>query len=131
MPTLETYPKRAKPLVRWHRQGDYSIGGRVRPLERYRSFTDGEVPGLKFTLALAQEMVAVEAGHQSWVELKTAARDAPKNPRGAVGPPLRKTVIPILFVRDVNASATFFREKLGFEIDFLHGSPPFLRCGIA
>ena len=23
------------------------------------------------------------------------------------------------------ASAAFFREKLGFEIDFLHGNPPF------
>src|SRR5262245_37647369 len=36
-----------------------------------------------------------------------------------------KSVVPILFVRDVPASAEFFREKLGFEIDFLHGAPPF------
>ena len=36
-----------------------------------------------------------------------------------------KTVAPILFVRDVPESAAFFRDKLGFEIDFLHGSPPF------
>jgi uncharacterized glyoxalase superfamily protein PhnB len=36
-----------------------------------------------------------------------------------------KDVTPILFVRDVTASARFFRDKLGFEIDFLHGSPPF------
>jgi hypothetical protein len=28
-------------------------------------------------------------------------------------------------VRDVKVCATFFREKLGFEIDFLHGLPPF------
>jgi uncharacterized glyoxalase superfamily protein PhnB len=28
-------------------------------------------------------------------------------------------------VRDVTASAGFFRETLGFEIDFLHGAPPF------
>jgi catechol 2,3-dioxygenase-like lactoylglutathione lyase family enzyme len=33
--------------------------------------------------------------------------------------------IPILFVRDVAASAAFFREKLGFTVDFLHGAPPF------
>jgi uncharacterized glyoxalase superfamily protein PhnB len=36
-----------------------------------------------------------------------------------------KSAVPILFVRDVSASAAFFREKLGFEIDFLYGTPPF------
>lgn len=33
--------------------------------------------------------------------------------------------IPILFVRDVTASARFFADKLGFATDFLHGEPPF------
>lgn len=33
--------------------------------------------------------------------------------------------IPILFVRDVEAAAQFYRHKLGFEIDFLYGTPPF------
>lgn len=125
MPTLETYRKQAKLLVRWHHEGNYSVGGRVRQLERYRTLTDGEVLAMKFTLALAQEIVAVEAGHQSWVELKTATAQARKIPRNTPGPPLLKNVIPILFVRNVTASANFFREKLGFEIDFLHGSPPF------
>lgn len=36
-----------------------------------------------------------------------------------------KSVVPILFVRDVPASAAFFRDGLGFAIDFLHGAPPF------
>jgi uncharacterized glyoxalase superfamily protein PhnB len=36
-----------------------------------------------------------------------------------------KSVVPILFVRDVSASAAFFQEKLAFEIDFLYGAPPF------
>ena len=36
-----------------------------------------------------------------------------------------KPAVPILFVRDVPASAAFFRNKLGFAIDFLHGEPPF------
>jgi uncharacterized glyoxalase superfamily protein PhnB len=125
MPTLETYRKQAKLLVRWHREGDYSIGGRVRQLERYRSFTDREVLALKFTLALAQEIVAVEAGLRSWAELKTAAGRASKTPRILPGSPTLKKVIPILFVRDVTACAIFFKEKLGFETDFLHGSPPF------
>jgi uncharacterized glyoxalase superfamily protein PhnB len=125
MPTLETYRKQAKLLVRWHREGDYSIGGRVRQLERYRSFTDREVLALRFTLALAQEIVAVEAGHRSWAELKTAAERAFKTARIPAGSPALKKIIPILLVRDVTACATFFKEKLGFETDFLHGSPPF------
>ena len=125
MPTLETYRKQAKLLLRWRREGDYSIGEKVRRLERYRSLTDREALELKFTLALAQEIVAVEAGHRSWAELKAAAAKSPKSPRNTPGPPRLKDVVPILFVRDVQRSATFFREKLGFEIDFLHGSPPF------
>lgn len=125
MPTLETYRKQAKLLVRWHRERDYSVGGRVRQLERYQSLTDSQVLALKFTLALAQEIVAVEAGHHSWAELKSAAAERPKSPRKTSGPPLLKAVIPILFVRDVKTSANFFRSKLGFQIDFLHGLPPF------
>jgi uncharacterized glyoxalase superfamily protein PhnB len=35
------------------------------------------------------------------------------------------SIAPILFVRDVSASAAFFREKLKFETDFLYGAPPF------
>ena len=125
MPTLETYRKQAKLLLRWHRERNYSIGGRVRQLERYQSLTDCDILALKFTLTLAQEVVAVEAGHRSWAELKAAAADAPKTPRVPSGPPVVKDVIPILLVRDVKTSAAFFQAKLGFEIDFLHGLPPF------
>ncbi len=35
------------------------------------------------------------------------------------------SVVPILFVRDVTASAAFYRDVLGFETDFLYGTPPF------
>ncbi len=33
--------------------------------------------------------------------------------------------MPILLVRDVKKCAAFFRDKLGFQVDFLHGLPPF------
>jgi uncharacterized glyoxalase superfamily protein PhnB len=125
MPTLDTYRKQAKLLMRWHRERDYSLGGRVRTLDRFKTMTDREILAMKFPLTLAQEIVAVEAGHKSWAELKTIAVDAPKMPAVIAEPPIFKSVIPILFVRDVTASAAFFREKLGFSEDFLHGSPPF------
>ena len=122
MPTLDTYRKQAKLLMRWHRERDYSIGGRVRTLDRFKTLTDREILAMKFPLTLAQEIVAVEAGHKSWAELKAVAVDAAKMPPTSAEPPIFKSVIPILFV---TASAAFFREKLGFEADFLHGSPPF------
>jgi catechol 2,3-dioxygenase-like lactoylglutathione lyase family enzyme len=33
--------------------------------------------------------------------------------------------IPVVFVADVTAAATFYRDALGFSIDFLYGEPPF------
>jgi uncharacterized glyoxalase superfamily protein PhnB len=125
MPTLETSRKQAKLLLRWHREKNYSIGEHVRRLERYQSLTDREALALNFPLTLAQEIIAIEAGHQTWAELKAATADAPKTPRVSDERLFLKKVTPILFVKDVPASATFFQQKLGFEIDFLHGLPPF------
>jgi len=36
-----------------------------------------------------------------------------------------KSATPIFFVGDVPRAAAFFRDQLGFEVDFLHGDPPF------
>jgi uncharacterized glyoxalase superfamily protein PhnB len=33
--------------------------------------------------------------------------------------------IPVVFVSNVTAAAMFYRDSLGFSIDFLHGDPPF------
>ena len=33
--------------------------------------------------------------------------------------------VPVLFVRDVSRAASFYRQKLGFSVDFLHGEPAF------
>ena len=74
MPTLDTYRKQAKLLLRWHRDGDYAIGEKLRQLERYRALTDREALALKFTLALAQEIVAVEAGHETWAAAESGGR---------------------------------------------------------
>ena len=125
MPTIETYRKQAKLLLRWHRERDYSIGGKVRKLERYQCLMDREVLALEFTLTQAQEIVAMEAGYRNWAELKTATAGAPRTPRTSSGPPFLKDVTPILCVQDVKACAAFFQQKLGFEIDFLHGLPAF------
>jgi len=127
MSRLEPYRKLAKQLVRWHRAGNYSVGGRIRSLPRYGRLTDDEALALKFPLAEAQEIVAREAGFPSWAELKAHVESSPAASAGraAAERPTIKAAIPMLFVGDVSASAAFFRDKLGFTVDFLHGHPAF------
>src|SRR5690242_13431891 len=126
MPKIETYRKRAKQIVRWHRERNYSVGGKVRQLARFRELKDAEVLAMQLPLSLAQEVVAVEAGFADWAALKAsldgvAAEPSPEE----AGPPRLTHVIPILFVRDVAKAAAFYVEQLGFTRDFLHGNPPF------
>jgi catechol 2,3-dioxygenase-like lactoylglutathione lyase family enzyme len=126
MPKLETYKKQAKLLVRWHREGNFSIGGRIRQLARYRALSDHEALALKFPLTEAQEIIALEAGYASWAELKASTEAAP--PIGEQSDTQDTAVAsakPVLYVADVDASAEFYRDQLGFQIDFLHGNPPF------
>src|SRR5688572_17516259 len=58
MSRLEAPRKQAKQLVRWHREGNHSIGGRIRGLPRYSHLTDAEALKLKFPLGEAQEIFA-------------------------------------------------------------------------
>jgi uncharacterized glyoxalase superfamily protein PhnB len=125
MPNLDTYRKQAKQLIRWHRERNYSIGEKIRLLDRYRHLTDIEALEAPLPLAVAQEIVAVEAGFQSWSALKASATDAKAPPKPDKGEPIFLGVVPILFVRDVTRAAGFYTERLGFHVDFLHGRPPF------
>jgi catechol 2,3-dioxygenase-like lactoylglutathione lyase family enzyme len=127
MSRLEPYRKLAKQLVRWHRAGDYSIGGRIRGLPRYRDLTDAEALKLEFPLHEAQEIIAREAGFETWAALKAAVEREPaaRRPPPQPAKPTIKAAIPILFVSNVSSSADFFRSKLGFTVDFLHGNPAF------
>jgi uncharacterized glyoxalase superfamily protein PhnB len=122
---LDNLKKQAKLLVRWHREGNYSIGGRIRSLPRYRKLTDVEALALKFPLSEAQEIIALEAGFASWAELKAGSAEARKPAKPTPSAPQIKSAKPVIFVSNVADSAAFYRDKLGFTIDFLHGSPPF------
>ena len=125
MPSIETYRKQAKQLVRWHREHNYSIGGKVRLLERYRHLTDAQVLEMAMPLTLAQEVVAVEAGFQDWTALKAETDDLAQPAGVDISGPTLGGAVPILFVRNVEKAAVFYEGKLAFQIDFLHGKPPF------
>ena len=76
-------------------------------------------------LTVAQEIVAVEAGFENWAALKASATNVKRPPRPIEGTPTLLSTVPILFVRDVTKAAAFYEESLAFQIDFLHGNPPF------
>jgi catechol 2,3-dioxygenase-like lactoylglutathione lyase family enzyme len=128
MPTLETFRKQAKQLVRWHRDGNYSIGSRIRGLPRYKHLTDAQALKLKFPLSEAQEIIAIEAGFESWAALKSATSGATPTSNARASGAAIKAAIPVVFVSNVSNVATFFRDKLGFSIEFLHGNPAFYGC---
>jgi uncharacterized glyoxalase superfamily protein PhnB len=125
MSRLDIYKKQAKQLVRWHREGNHSIGGRIRGLARYRKVTDRQALALAFPLREAQEIIALEAGYTNWAALKVAVADetAPSKPMSPI--PRLTRAVPVIFVANVGTSAEFFTNTLGFSIDFLHGKPPF------
>jgi len=122
MSRFDIYKKQAKQLVRWHREGKYSIGGRIRGLARYQTLTDREALALEFPLREAQEIIALEAGYASWAALKVAVANGPTQTK-PTSPTLRLTrAVPVIWVANVDASAEFFKNTLGFSIDFLTGN---------
>jgi len=123
--SLENFKKQAKLLVRWHRERNYSVGGRIRQLSRYEDLTDSEALGLPFPLNEAQEIIALEQGCNSWAELKEGLKKAPKTIRRATVALKLTKAIPVLYGSDVQAATDFYRDNLGFTIDFLHGQPTF------
>jgi hypothetical protein len=72
--SLENFKKQAKLLVRWHRERNYSVGGRIRQLSRYEDLTDTDALALPFPLNEAQEIIALEQGCNSWAELNCGFR---------------------------------------------------------
>ena len=116
MLNLDNLRKQAKLLVRWHRAGNYSVGGRIRNLPRYRNLTDVEALALKFPLSEAQEIIALEAGYEGWEALKTGLSTIPKQARRAPDAGLvLKAAMPGVFVskgaRHESGSQAAFRPS--------------------
>src|SRR5882724_11993416 len=99
--SLENFKKQAKLLVRWHRERNYSVGGRIRQLPRYEDLTDTEALALPFPLNEAQEVIALEQGYAGWSELKDGLKKAPTSARPAPAASRLTKGIPVVFVSDV------------------------------
>jgi catechol 2,3-dioxygenase-like lactoylglutathione lyase family enzyme len=94
-------------------------------LPRFRHLTDPEVLAAPFKLSDAQELVARQAGFDSWQALKTGIDTMPEQAAQTPPKPVISGTAAELFVSDIKASVEFFTRKLGFSTVFVYGEPPF------
>ncbi|HTV67039.1 MAG TPA: VOC family protein [Rhizobiaceae bacterium] len=126
MPNLENLRKQAKLYLRWHREQHYPVAHMIRSLlPQFGHLTDRQVLESTFRLADAQELVAKKSGFESWAALvKGLDFMTDQAVQGTSGSMLLRAE-PQLFVSNIEASCSFFEEKLGFKVSFKYGTPPF------
>ena len=127
MPNLENLRKQAKQFLRWHRDGHYPVAAQISAvLPRFRDLSDHEVLRRPFKLADAQELVARQAGFESWQALKSGVQAMTDKPdQTAATGSSQMMSEPELYVSDFEKARDFYSEKLGFEVVFTYGEPPF------
>jgi catechol 2,3-dioxygenase-like lactoylglutathione lyase family enzyme len=126
MPNLENLRKQAKLYVRWHRDGHHPVAAQIRAvLPRFKDLTDRQILERDFKLSDAQELVARQSGFESWQALKTGVQAMTDTALTIAAIPELTQVEAQLFVADIKASCAFFTSKLGFEVVFTYGEPPF------
>jgi uncharacterized glyoxalase superfamily protein PhnB len=126
MPNLENLRKQARLYVCWHRDRHHPVAAQIRAvLPRFRDLTDRQILDGAFKLGDAQELVARQAGFETWQALKTGVQTMSDTVPTAVSQPTLTSVEAELFVADIKASCAFFTDKLGFSVVFTYGEPPF------
>ncbi|HJQ55491.1 MAG TPA: VOC family protein [Vineibacter sp.] len=126
MPSLETFRKQAKLVLRWHRDRYHPVAAQIRThLTRFRHLSDAAVLDHAFKLADAQELVARQAGFDSWLALKRGVTSMSDATDLTAARPRLVAAEPQLFVADIGASCAYFTGKLGFAVAFTYGEPPF------
>ncbi|MGB8098562.1 MAG: VOC family protein [Terracidiphilus sp.] len=126
MPNLENLKKQAKLYLRWHRDRYYPVAAQIRAmLPRFRHLTDQAVLAHSFKLSDAQELIAKKAGFESWEALLKGVPAMNGLHIETQPKPILLAAEPQLFVADIAASCDFYTKKLGFEIAFTYGEPPF------
>ena len=127
MANLENLRKQAKQFLRWHRDGHYPVAAQISAmLPRFKGLSDREVLSQPFKLADAQELVARQAGFVSWQALKAGVQ-AMTDQAGGTAAAERAPMVsePEVYVSDFSEARDFYTDKLGFEVVFTYGEPPF------
>jgi len=126
MADIEHYWKMAKQLVRWHKQRHWPVAEQIRDgLSGFSNLTDLEIFDADFKLADAQQLVAAQNGCDSWEDLKNELANRHRDSTKAEPQPDLKEAIPCLWVVDVESTCEFYRERLGFDVEFKYGEPPY------
>lgn len=122
MDDLENLRKRAKQLVRQHRDGVYVVADRLRrSLPSLEGMTDAEVLAADFALHDAQQVIATELGFASWADLKETTLMTTKT---TVEQRFERATA-CVFTTDVQGALAFYSDALGFDVAYTYGEPPF------
>ncbi len=125
-PNLSNLKKQAKLIFRQHKERYYPVCARIRKaLPRFLDSSDKEILDSSFALHDAQEIIAREYGFNKWEVLKNNKITMNKSNSQNNHNKYLCEAYPQLFVSDVTRTANFYKENLGFEIQYLYGKPPF------
>lgn len=127
---LRNLRKRAKQLTHQHAARHVPVAERLRrSLPELAGRTDREVLDTPLPLALAQRVIAREHGFEEWAQLKRSIESMPAHETAsATGPSPRPAFLraqPQVFVTDMERAVAFYRDRLGFAVEYLYGEPPF------
>jgi catechol 2,3-dioxygenase-like lactoylglutathione lyase family enzyme len=126
MPNIDNLRKQAKQYLRWHRDRYYPVAAEIRAgLPRFQNLSDAQILDAQFKLGDAQQLVARRLGYENWQALKAGASTMQANQEPAQAKPILTATEAVLYVSDFRRACDYFVAKLGFEIEFAHGEPPF------
>jgi hypothetical protein len=113
MPNLENLKKQAKLVLRWHRERYYPVAAQIRTvLPRYRELTDTQILTASFKLSDAQELVARQAGFESWAALKAGLATMASKPEQTSQRAVIAAAEPQLFVAPAISSCRSWASPL-------------------
>jgi len=130
-PGLQNLKKRAKLVVRQHASRHFPVAERIRRnLPAFSSHTDRQVLETRFTLSQAQDLIAHELGFSSWAQLKRgienmSSRETASPQPDRLGQTEMLAVHPQIFVTNMERAVGFYRDQLGFSVEYLYGEPPY------
>jgi uncharacterized glyoxalase superfamily protein PhnB len=126
MSNIEHLKKRAKALVRLHRERSYHLACVAREtLPKFAKMSDREILSADFKLSDAQTLVARHEGFEDWSALIARAGNAPDRKHTTTAAPAVLFAVPILYVSDVRHALACYADVLGFDILQTSGDPPF------
>ena len=130
-PSLQNLKKRAKLVVRQHAEGFFPVAERIRrALPDFSGRSDREILAARFTLSQAQDLIAREMGFPDWTQLKKGIENMQSPSFESAGPdrsaePELLYVHAQIFVTDMERAVRFYRDELGFAVEYLYGEPPY------